>query len=375
MSTPTLQQAINNTHDTARLAFILKLVDTLQSMPDAYAIEDVACRMLAENLPVNFAWFAKIGPDRRHITIRSEYSRDRSIRLAGNYPAVQLQSLVRFIESEQPYIIDDAFQSFNIESPERAFYEDKGIRSCMAFPVAKGKQALTYIAIADDIPHRWTAREVSLVHETAFRVGDAIERTGQAGQNLNKPVDEYHAILNSIDVAFAFCVLIRDKEGKACDFRYLESNATFAKQRAMKMDDFVGRKGSEVHPDREPWWLQTYEKAVDLHLPIRAERFVDGRWYDVGVHPFGNGCFSVVFRDITQRRLDEETLRIFIANASHELKTPLTSIASYGQLLQKQFEEVQDERASLMQKLNTQVCRLHKLIGDLLDTTTCSSSC
>lgn len=187
MSTPKHPNTTYDTHDTARLAFMLKLVDTLHSMPDACAIEDVACLLLAENLRVEFAWFAEIGPDRQQMTIRSEFTRDRSIRLAGIYPVGQLLSLVRIIEAEQPYILDDTFQSFDIESPERSFYENRRIRSCLAFPVAKGKQALTYIAIARDIPHQWTASEVSLIHETAIRIGDAIRMAGR-GDHVSRRV-------------------------------------------------------------------------------------------------------------------------------------------------------------------------------------------
>jgi GAF domain-containing protein len=246
MSTAKLPNKSYDNHDTARLAFMLKLVDTLHSMPDTFAIEDGACRLLAENLPVEFAWFAEIGPDKQQITIRSQFIRDRSIRLTGVYPYQRLQSLARAIEAEQPYILDDAFQSFQIDSPERSFYESNRILSCLAFPVMKGTRTLTYIAIADEAPRHWMAREVSLVHETAVRVGDAI-------------------------------------------------------------------------------------------------------------------------RDITRRKLYEEAL---CKSEQRMIAEAQTKNTAYGQLLRKQFEEVQHERANLLQKLNVQVTRLHKLICDLRNTTT-----
>jgi PAS domain S-box-containing protein len=383
MSTPRLRDSIDDTHDSARLAFILKLVDTMLSMPDAYAIEDVACRMLAENLPVEFAWFAEIASDLQQITIRSEFTRDRSIRLAGMYPGSQLESLVKIIATGEPCIIDDAFQSFNIGSPERSFYEYKRIRSCMAFPVAKKQQALTYIAIADDIPHHWTAREISLIHETAVRIGGAIERITQRKLDeelLRKSEQRLSLALTSAKMG------VFEWNSQA----HRLTTSAFSKEVFGLMPGEPFPSGDAVfdltHPDDRGRHRQAFEQASnggeDYRCIYRILRPIDGEtaWIEecgCGYKDDQTGITSIVgvHWDITQRVIAEENrnglLRLrenFIASAVHELKTPLTSITAYGQLLQQQLEEVQDERSSLMQKLNCQVSRLHKLIRDLLDT-------
>ena len=72
-------------------------------------------------------------------------------------------------------------------------------------------------------------------------------------------------------------------------------------------------------------------------------------------------------------RWAKEQLRLrdeFIGNAAHELKTPLTSIHAYGQLLEEEFRECSDEAsARMMRRLNSQVERLYRLVADLVDTT------
>jgi two-component system CheB/CheR fusion protein len=74
--------------------------------------------------------------------------------------------------------------------------------------------------------------------------------------------------------------------------------------------------------------------------------------------------------DITAQKLLELQKEGFIAIASHELKTPVTSMKVYGEVLQERLEKANDkENAALAKKLNSQVERLAILIGDLLDTT------
>lgn len=78
----------------------------------------------------------------------------------------------------------------------------------------------------------------------------------------------------------------------------------------------------------------------------------------------------IVSIDITEQKNIEEQKDDFIGIASHELKTPLTGIKAYSELLlEKLSDEEQSSTFPLIQKLNNQVDRLHRLIYGLLDTT------
>lgn len=64
----------------------------------------------------------------------------------------------------------------------------------------------------------------------------------------------------------------------------------------------------------------------------------------------------------------------FISVASHELKTPVTSLKIHAQLLQKQAERRGDESlARSVTKMNGQIDKLTQLIGDLLDVSRAES--
>ena len=74
--------------------------------------------------------------------------------------------------------------------------------------------------------------------------------------------------------------------------------------------------------------------------------------------------------DITNRKELERQKDEFLAIASHELKTPVTSLKAYGQVLQMLFEQKGDTAsATAMLKMDTQINKLTSLISDLLDVT------
>jgi signal transduction histidine kinase len=72
---------------------------------------------------------------------------------------------------------------------------------------------------------------------------------------------------------------------------------------------------------------------------------------------------EIEFRKLAEKKKDE-----FISIASHELKTPLTSIKAYTQLLERSAEDDNVEnRKKFIQRTLAQVDKLHGLITDLLD--------
>lgn len=73
--------------------------------------------------------------------------------------------------------------------------------------------------------------------------------------------------------------------------------------------------------------------------------------------------------DITERKLLEKQKDEFIDIASHELKTPLTTLKAYAQILEEHFRGSNDSKANLyLYKLNQQINKLTDLVHDLLDS-------
>ena len=76
------------------------------------------------------------------------------------------------------------------------------------------------------------------------------------------------------------------------------------------------------------------------------------------------------YRDISERKYLESQKDDFISIATHELKTPVTSIKAYAQVLQSRFvNEGNVQAAEMLLKMDVQFKKLTGLIGDLLDVT------
>lgn len=78
------------------------------------------------------------------------------------------------------------------------------------------------------------------------------------------------------------------------------------------------------------------------------------------------GGAVVTFLDVTETRRIEMVRRDFVANASHELKTPLTALRGFAEtLLEDDLPE--DLRRNWLRSIRSHTLRLQRLVDDLLD--------
>ncbi|MCL2088628.1 MAG: ATP-binding protein [Oscillospiraceae bacterium] len=75
---------------------------------------------------------------------------------------------------------------------------------------------------------------------------------------------------------------------------------------------------------------------------------------------------TMLLVDVTTERRLEQQKRDFFSNASHELKTPITSILGFSEMLNKDMVKSQEEKADIMSRIETEAKRMSELIGDIL---------
>lgn len=76
----------------------------------------------------------------------------------------------------------------------------------------------------------------------------------------------------------------------------------------------------------------------------------------------------LAFEDVTERRQLEKQKDDFIGIVSHELKTPLTSIKAFAQLLERNLNESKNEKGALyLSKMTDQMERLSQLMASFVN--------
>ena len=108
-------------------------------------------------------------------------------------------------------------------------------------------------------------------------------------------------------------------------------------------------------------------RLVGEGTPSRAarSRSTGGRWSSAR-GPCRPGGAILVLHDQTEVRRLEAVRRDFVANVSHELKTPLTSISGYAETLLAERPDEATERRFL-ETIVANAHRMQRLVDDLLD--------
>jgi two-component system phosphate regulon sensor histidine kinase PhoR len=104
----------------------------------------------------------------------------------------------------------------------------------------------------------------------------------------------------------------------------------------------------------------------DITVYQNIERVIEAKsspLLDAGRKPIGT---LVVFNDVTQLRRLENMRRDFVANVSHEIKTPLTAIKGFVETLQQGKVDKVEEEKRFLGIIQKHVDRLNSIVEDLL---------
>lgn len=131
----------------------------------------------------------------------------------------------------------------------------------------------------------------------------------------------------------------------------------------------------DVEPVPPLTHVSRFVHAVELRrlmeaAPSRAvgarEIQLDEKRYLVSGRPLGAGGAVVTFVDVSEIRRLEEVRSDFVANASHELKTPLTAVRGFSETLLED-DPPEELRQSFLDLIWRNTVRLQRLVEDLLD--------
>jgi two-component system, OmpR family, phosphate regulon sensor histidine kinase PhoR len=164
--------------------------------------------------------------------------------------------------------------------------------------------------------------------------------------------------------------------------RFTYANRPLLELLGITLDEIIGKNFHELPYPEE---LATVLQAQIEQVVVTGKVVTDETPYNspTGVVGFYEYIFAPVFdsdkhvilvagstRDITVRKQLESQKDDFMGIVSHELKTPVTSIKAFTQVLQSRFSRAGDEKSTaLLGKMDAQINKLTSLIEDLLDAT------
>ncbi|MDB5200176.1 MAG: domain S-box protein [Chitinophagaceae bacterium] len=194
----------------------------------------------------------------------------------------------------------------------------------------------------------------------------------RASARVRKTAERFHALVeNSADG-----IAVADASGKV-----LYASPSVKKALGYTVREF--RKldpWTKIHPEEMETIKKFYADVMRspgisksiLHLYLHKNGswvWVENTITNLLDHPSVKGIVSN-FKNITERVVLEKQKEDFVGIATHELKTPVTSIKAYAQILLRRFDKDGNiAAANMVEKMDVQLNKLIALIGDLLDVT------
>ncbi|TCS35915.1 phosphate regulon sensor histidine kinase PhoR [Reinekea marinisedimentorum] len=106
---------------------------------------------------------------------------------------------------------------------------------------------------------------------------------------------------------------------------------------------------------------QRYHEPLTMENPARQHAYIQ-----ISMTLYGKGERLLLIRDVTRLKQLEQMRQDFVANASHELKTPLTVLKGHLENILTFSENLEPPVEKALHTMNTQTVRMTNLINDLL---------
>lgn len=146
-------------------------------------------------------------------------------------------------------------------------------------------------------------------------------------------------------------------------------------------EEMQGWGWKSVHdPETLPAVLEKWQLSINTGQPFEMVFPIRGadkvyRPFLTKIIPIRNSAGEIIRwlgtnTDITKQKEAEKMKDNFFSIASHELKTPITTIKAYGQIAESMLEKKGDiATLDIIKKMSNQVSKIISLIEDLLDIT------
>jgi PAS domain S-box-containing protein len=274
-----------------------------------------------------------------------------------------------------------AVQMLNVHPTDGLFrLQDEIFPKVLKHKEWSGLMNVRHLQTGDLIPVYTNMTRIDDPERTRMMAVGVIMRDLRAEISAQQALEKSESLLRAITSAAPAGLWQTDEQGA---ITYI--NGTWVKWTEIPFEEQLGKGwlNAIVPGDREAT-SKIFSESLQSKAVLEAEfriNHADGtvRWCFADGHPQYNAFGSFTgyigaFVDITEQKLLQQQKDNFIGIASHELKTPVTSLKAYTQILERMMLKKGDAReAAMINKMDGQLNRLTDLIGDLLDVTKINS--
>lgn len=182
-----------------------------------------------------------------------------------------------------------------------------------------------------------------------------IEELQEKNDLIFKSENQYRHLFENMNAAFALHEIILDKDGKPCNYRFIDCNPMFEELTGLKSEDIIGKSVLEVMPHTEKYWIETYGKVALEGSSVSYTNYskeLDRHFAVKSYSPIKN-YFAVTFHDVTSKvkaveKLKEQNDEYFTLN--EELEESIEKIQKINQQL-KTSEELAIESEAVLKTI------------------------
>ncbi|MEA3218447.1 MAG: two-component system, OmpR family, phosphate regulon sensor histidine kinase PhoR, partial [Acidimicrobiia bacterium] len=233
--------------------------------------------------------------------------------------SVDADELTRVVASGR-YVVADVHTSPAVTGEVRAVLGPLHT-AVLTGVVAKGQLVGALAALYNEVNHRASADEEELHDVLAGFAGVAIANAS-AYDTVVRAEAHHAAVIDGI----ADGVAVLDEAGRVTIW-----NTAAAELTGIPATEAIDR----------PFPLPRGEPGLPLEHHLG-----DGRWVELTASPLDGG-HVVALHDISRQKALDAAKTMFVAATSHELKTPLTVIKSFGEWLRTNIDTAEPERRQM----------------------------
>ena len=355
-----------------RKTFLLMLSDAIRPLPDTLHIQATVTHTVMNHFRADRCYYCEVEGDIS--TIWKDAHQEDLPPAAGIYDLNTMPGFKAAMLTGRPLVVPDVHTSEAIDSVLKQLCLNLQIAAFIYLPIIKSEKLVGIFCLTQSRPRTWTSLETELAVETAERTWAAVQNA-KIEEALRLSEERYRTVIESADMG-------------AWDWNIAKNKVVWNKEHYTMLGADLNHQPMDaeyfmhfIHPDDKERVTNTLMEAVASNGTYQSDfRIVrddngETRWMNgfgrVADVKDGMAVRMVgVMSDITERKAMEQQKDDFLGIASHELKTPVTSIKAYTQILLDNFQKTADDKsARLMTRLDNQVDRLTSLIANLLDTT------